>query len=515
MTHPSPEFDALLDSMTEKLCRGELDRADTYFAEARAFGPEAVVCVLAREAATLEALSRVVPRNASPAEASHLGRLREVLGGDYHESHVKLFYSLKNQPPPSRDKAGLRLGERFSLAGSQAVLRGWLGSGGQGEVWAASFVGLDGETKSSTFAIKFEHQRHGPGWAYDADGRVSENQWPQALCFLPGISLSWGDTWVNGRRVVCTEHIDGESLRDRLQRRERFSPRDAARIIERVATTLGCLHALEITHRDMKSANILLDRGDSPWLIDFGLTSGTGKEEDGRGTPVYAAPEKSRSQPQADVFSLGAALFELLSGRAWVAMEDQAAAIEGNPPALGTPHGLMEVLKRCLTIGPESRFRNAMEMAQGLREYLIQDRVQDVGQSQRRPGPVAVLAAKSLPERVALASNLDECRGAVSAGLRQGGISEERFRDATGALICVVRSGAARRIAEEPGGSLTLGDLMQQTPELRSVEGSVGWWAIEEWGWLLGKAWLATPPSQINATYWVYETVLDSVVQFN
>ena len=189
MEPPGPEFDALLNSLTEKLWRGELRCADTYLSEAHAFGPEAVVCVLAREAAVLGALSRIDPCNTPPAGAEYLDRLREILGDDDHALHVRLFDSLKTHALPAPADAGFRLGDPFSLAGSQVVLRAWLGSGGQGAVWAASLVGVDGEIESSTFAIKFEHQRHGPGWSSDMDDWRSENRWTQSLCFLPGVSL--------------------------------------------------------------------------------------------------------------------------------------------------------------------------------------------------------------------------------------------------------------------------------------------------------------------------------------
>lgn len=518
---------AWCDSVAKKLWRGEPVREEEYLSEGRVYGAEAIVHVFAMRFAILGARSRIDSRDTPPEEAKYLARLREILGGDYHESHARLFDSLKTRVPPRPADAGFRPGDDISLSGTQAVLRAYLGSGGEGQVWSASFLDADGKPDQATFAVKFEHQRSEVGTP-DQQSLRNEYRLEERLSFLGGIVVNWNGE-VNGRRVVLSEFTTGGSLRDRLEREKEcekgFHPRDAVRIIERVATTLGCLHAIEITHRDIKSANIILDPSDSPWLIDFGLASRTGEADDGRGTRLYMAPERSYPQPppahpEADVFSLGTVLYELLDGRPWRDWEDRVAALRNiygihRTPPPGALCELKDILLACLAPRQGSRYADGMQLALGLREYLIQDRVPDGEPNvcRRRPGPVAVLAARSLPERIDLACDTARCREAISTGLSGLKIPEESFRDLTEALLRVVESGVARRIAESPSGSLSLDALAQDIPGFTRSWGTEGLWAIEEWGWLLGKTWIQEPGTDRTPVEFAYSSALDSLTR--
>src|SRR5205823_13242819 len=102
-------------------------------------------------------------------------------------------------------------------------------------------------------------------------------------------------------------------------------PREAARLIGTVARAVQYAHELGVVHRDLKPANILLAADSTPKVADFGLAKSldeTPRTSSGTilGTPCYMAPEQARGHnkdvgPAADVYALGAMLYELLTGR--------------------------------------------------------------------------------------------------------------------------------------------------------------------------------------------------------
>ncbi len=120
--------------------------------------------------------------------------------------------------------------------------------------------------------------------------------------------------------------VDGESLRDRLQREKRLAVPDAVRIVEQVASALSYAHQQGVIHRDIKPENILL-AGDQATVADFGIAravqvaggeklTGTGMAV---GTPAYMSPEQAFGQDnidgRTDVYALGCVAFEMVGGR--------------------------------------------------------------------------------------------------------------------------------------------------------------------------------------------------------
>lgn len=137
------------------------------------------------------------------------------------------------------------------------------------------------------------------------------------------VALYEAGIW-QGIPFIAMEYVDGEALDHFLARKGTLTWQSALHIAEQVALALTCAHDNGIVHRDVKPANILLDRQGRVRLTDFGIAraqhAGTSMPvlADFLGTPQYMSPEQCAGAPttaQSDLFSLGVMLYELLSGR--------------------------------------------------------------------------------------------------------------------------------------------------------------------------------------------------------
>ena len=147
----------------------------------------------------------------------------------------------------------------------------------------------------------------------------------------------------HGQHYFTMEYIEGESLAQRIAR-QRLSFDAIVRLLSVVARAVDHLHAQGVVHRDLKPSNILLDRDDQPYVTDFGLAKvfvpGSEATATGviAGTPSYMAPEQASGHssevgPAADIYSLGAILYELLDRRAAVPAGKPAGHAVGHPRA--------------------------------------------------------------------------------------------------------------------------------------------------------------------------------------
>jgi hypothetical protein len=182
-------------------------------------------------------------------------------------------------------------------------------------------------------------------------------------------------------------YVEGQSLADVL-RNGPVSNEQAAAYLEPVARAVHCAHGQRILHRDLKPRNILVDREGRPFVADFGLAKSLESAQDlthsGEclGTPSYMAPEQAQDAARAteasDVYSLGATLYALLTGRppfqaATVAETlHQVKYEEPVPPRQLNPavaRDLETITLKCLQKEPSRRYRSALELAEDLGRY--------------------------------------------------------------------------------------------------------------------------------------------------
>ena len=168
-------------------------------------------------------------------------------------------------------------------------------------------------------------------------------------------------------------YVDGETLAQRVTARGPLPPSDATRVLREVAWALAYAHAQGVVHRDVKPANILLERGTERAMVtDFGiarLTHGGGETAYGEvlGTPEYMSPEQASGDAldgRSDLYALGAVGFFALTGHPpFVAPSTQAVLAQqitrAAPPvasvARGTPASLARAIDQCLEKDPARR----------------------------------------------------------------------------------------------------------------------------------------------------------------
>jgi serine/threonine protein kinase/tetratricopeptide (TPR) repeat protein len=193
----------------------------------------------------------------------------------------------------------------------------------------------------------------------------------------------------NGVLFIAMRYVPGGDVRTVIRRSGPLSPSYAAAIISAVASALDAAHAAGLVHRDVKPANMLVDRRphrpDHVYLSDFGLSKGPqsslGLTRSGQflGTLNYSAPEQIQGEPvdgRADEYSLACAAFEMLSGTPPFPREHAAAVMWAHmsepPPPLtaqrpGLPPAVDGVLARALAKTAEDRYASCQEFADALR----------------------------------------------------------------------------------------------------------------------------------------------------
>jgi WD40 repeat protein len=221
-----------------------------------------------------------------------------------------------------------------------------------------------------------------------------------------------------GQHYFSMKWVDGGSLAERLATLRRSvsdTPQIRALVAEliKVARAVNFAHQRGIIHRDLKPSNILLDREHAPYVTDFGLAKrvegDSGLTQSGAivGTPSYMAPEQARAEKQlstsVDVYSLGAILFQCLTGRppfqGPTQLDTMMAVLEREPewPA-NCDRDLATIAMKCLEKEPGKRYASAETLAEDLERWVRSEPV-----FARRIGP-GIRTWKWVKRRPTLAS---------------------------------------------------------------------------------------------------------------
>jgi serine/threonine-protein kinase len=299
------------------------------------------------------------------------GRLEDQVGDDSHTPTVLAF--LARYPGP----ANLALAGR-EIAGRYRVLE-QIGVGGMGVVYKA----LDLRS-SRLVAVKVVRG----GWLSDEQVRRRFRTEAKAVARLKHSQIVpvYEYDELDGTPYVAMELVTGGNLAETLDGKP-LPDLKAAELVEGLARAVQFAHEQRVLHRDLKPANVLLDHDGTAKLSDFGLAklldadSGQTKSDAIMGTPSYMAPEQARGDMKnvreaADVYSLGAILYECLTGqppfRGATKLEtlDLVRSKEPKPPSLlrGDLSPILEsICLRCLQKEPSSRYNSAAALADDLR----------------------------------------------------------------------------------------------------------------------------------------------------
>ena len=257
------------------------------------------------------------------------------------------------------------------------LIVGPIGKGGMGEVFKAFQPDLNrhvaiktllaGEQASEDFLQRFQRE-----------ARLA------AKLVHPNI-VQIHDLGTEGKlHYIVMEYVEGRSLKQ-VMAEKKLDPESALRIAHFIARALKFAHERRIIHRDVKPANILIDKQGRVRILDFGLAKSLadGKGLTGSsvmvGTPYYMSPEQAFAAPEevdarTDLYSLGAVLYEMLAGRPPFEGGTVLAILrkieEEDPPPPGVSPAVDALVQRAMAKDRERRFQTAAEMADAIKACL-------------------------------------------------------------------------------------------------------------------------------------------------
>ncbi|MEP6688843.1 MAG: protein kinase [Gemmatimonadales bacterium] len=267
------------------------------------------------------------------------------------------------------------LSERLAkaLAARYTVLRE-LGQGGMARVYLAHDLKYE-----RAVAIKVLR----PELAADiGPGRFLREIQIAARLHHPHILPLYDSDQTDGLVYYVMPYIEGETLRQRIERERQLPVSEALQIAREVADALSYAHGARVVHRDIKPANILLDAGHA-LVADFGIARaiGSGETSTGHivGTPTYMSPEQVEGldhlDGRSDVYSLGAVLFEMLVGEPPFRGSSVLAVIANrlsspvpSPRAFRelVPEAVDAAVRKAMATLPADRFSTAAQFAEAL-----------------------------------------------------------------------------------------------------------------------------------------------------
>jgi serine/threonine-protein kinase len=210
----------------------------------------------------------------------------------------------------------------------------------------------------------------------------------------------WGE--LDGTYYIVMEYVEGETLKDLIRRRGRLSGNESVNITMQLLAAVDFAHHSGIIHRDIKPQNVMIDRGGTCKVMDFGIARAgdSGMTEAGSilGTAQYLAPEQAKGYPvdeRSDLYSVGVVLYEMLTGT--VPFKGDSAVtvalkhvneMPQEPAELvpGLPYSMNQIVLKAMAKDPVDRYQSASEFARDLR-------------AAREGGPVQAAAFDASGER--------------------------------------------------------------------------------------------------------------------
>ncbi|MFW0793161.1 Stk1 family PASTA domain-containing Ser/Thr kinase [Gordonia sp. CPCC 205515] len=188
---------------------------------------------------------------------------------------------------------------------------------------------------------------------------------------------------------IVMEYVDGDTLRDVLRSNGPIAPRQAMTWMADVAAAMDFSHRNGIVHRDMKPANVMIDRSGAVKVMDFGIARAMGDATSTMtqtsavmGTAQYLSPEQARGikvDPRSDIYSMGCVLFELLTGEPPFTGDSPVAVahqhVHEDPPWPSAirpeiPRSLDSVVLKAMSKNPANRYQSAADLRADLIKVL-------------------------------------------------------------------------------------------------------------------------------------------------
>jgi hypothetical protein len=286
-----------------------------------------------------------------------------------------------SSPPPAAHPQAVP--GRLTLLGAPGyVILDELGRGAMGVVYKARQIALN-RVVVLKMILAGEHAAAGAVQRFRAEAEAV------ARLHHPNIVQVYEVAQYDGRPFFSLEYVEGGTLGDKFGGTP-LAPGQAATLVETLARATQHAHEQGVVHRDLKPDNVLLTPGGEPKITDFGLArqtnagSGATRSGDVFGTPSYMAPEQADGRthtagPAADVYALGAILYECLTGRppfkgnTTLATLHQVLVQEPVSPTrlnFHVPRDLETVCLKCLQKDPARRYASAGELADDLARFV-------------------------------------------------------------------------------------------------------------------------------------------------
>lgn len=278
-----------------------------------------------------------------------------------------------------------------------------LGHGAQGETWLAS------DKNGKKFAIKVYDMRLMQGWKDETLLRrevavleqLDIKGVPKYEAFIEDLPKFY----------LVMEYISAPTLQMRMESGLRPKIEDAQKLLVSLAAILAELHSRlpPIIHRDIKPANIMVDDDYNAWIVDFGVVASQEQKSFAStvaGSVGYMAPElmMGRATPAVDIYSLGATMLHLISGKAPYTMDGDGINIDYQPHLpQSLPLELRELLDAMLAVFPKDRIASGQELLERIKAGRLMKSLPQASTHDEKLGAYDALAVYAAVFFVALA----------------------------------------------------------------------------------------------------------------